>query len=101
MTERRAASPKTTDDSALVKSAGLIVESRTWHFMKKVQQSSLSYKDKQIKFNSKKHTKLILTTLHHLEALKRVYPAGSAMRHLIGQVTTRLKRLASKLQNNT
>ena len=63
-----------------------------------IRKPDFLYKEKSVKIESGKHISLLKNTVAHLEALKTAYTAGSAMRHIIAQTCSRLKRLIKRLE---
>jgi hypothetical protein len=63
-----------------------------------VKKPNFLYKEKQISIDSVKHISLLKKTVDHLEGLKTAYATGSAMRHIVSQTCSRLKRLIKRLE---
>jgi hypothetical protein len=64
-----------------------------------VRKPNLVYKEKSVHIDSSKHVSLLKNTIQHLEALRSAYAPSSAMRHIISQACSRLKRLLNKLES--
>lgn len=71
----------------------------SWSFHRG-KKPHITYRDRQVKFDSDTHLKLLHGSLEHLLALRDAYPPGSANRHVMSQVCTRLKRLIKSLEKN-
>ena len=64
-----------------------------------VRKPDFSYREKSVQFSSEKHINLLKNTIEHLEALRSAYNPSSAMRHVISQACSRLRRLLNKLES--
>lgn len=83
-----------------MKSLSEVLYKKTFVRRKPQGEESFVYGDKTVGVETKKHYEMLCKTLMHLEALKSVYPRGSANRHILSQTCSRLKRLIARLEKN-
>lgn len=81
---------------AFIKESILVERRRIKYRM--VRKPDFLYKERSVQIDSEKHISLLKNTIEHLEALRSSYSSGSAMRHVISQASSRLKRLLKKLE---
>jgi hypothetical protein len=72
----------------------------SWKF-RSVRKPKMSYREKDVKVDGKRHRAMLQRTLEHLTALRNVYHPNSSNRHILSQACTRIRRLLKQLEKTT